>query len=240
MGGLQASIGALNDLVDAPRDAGLKPGKPIPRGLASPADAKALAALGLAIALGLTLPSGPAALGTVGLAAFCGYAYDLWLSRTAASWLPLALALPIVPAYAWVGSTGRLPSELVAILPAAFLAGSGLALANALADVERDRERGAASAAVALGRQRTWVLHAILLVVAAGLVLAARPPALPGTGTGPTPGGLALGAGLALLALGIGLGLRGGPARRERAWELEALGVALVGAGWFSSLGAPA
>ena len=31
MTALQASIGALNDLVDAPSDRGRKPGKPIPR-----------------------------------------------------------------------------------------------------------------------------------------------------------------------------------------------------------------
>ncbi len=38
MTALQASIGALNDLVDAPRDAGHKPGKPIPAGLVHAGD----------------------------------------------------------------------------------------------------------------------------------------------------------------------------------------------------------
>ena len=37
MTALQASIGSLNDVVDAPRDAGHKPGKPIPAGLVSAA-----------------------------------------------------------------------------------------------------------------------------------------------------------------------------------------------------------
>ena len=237
MAGVQASIGALNDLVDAPRDAGLKPGKPIPRGVATTRDARAVTMVGLTLGLALTLPSGPAATGTLAVAALCGYAYDLWLSRTAISWLPLALALPLVPVYAWLGSTGRLPAELLAILPAAVLAGAGLALANALADLERDRERGAASAAVVLGARRAWLLQAGLLVAAVGLVAAVRPAALVGTAAGVAPGGLALAAGLVAVVTGIGLGRGGGPARRERAWELEALGVALVGAGWLASLG---
>ena len=36
MTALQVSIGVLNDVIDAPRDAGHKPGKPIPAGLVSP------------------------------------------------------------------------------------------------------------------------------------------------------------------------------------------------------------
>jgi 4-hydroxybenzoate polyprenyltransferase len=237
--GIQFSIGALNDLVDAPLDAGRKPGKPIPRGAATRSEARAITLLGLALGLGLTLPSGPVATGVLALAALCGYAYDLWLSRTVVSWVPLALALPIVPVYAWLGSTGQVPPELVAILPAAILAGAGLALANALADIDRDRDGRTASAAVALGPSRTWLIQAALLVVAIGLVVAARPTALLGSGAGVPPGGFALLAGLAAVVAGIGLARGGGAARRERAWELEALGVALVGAGWLASLGAP-
>ena len=41
MTALQVSIGTLNDLVDAPRDAGRKPGKPIPAGLVTPRDRSA-------------------------------------------------------------------------------------------------------------------------------------------------------------------------------------------------------
>ena len=46
MTALQASIGALNDLVDAPRDAGHKPAKPIPTGLVSPPMARAIVVAG--------------------------------------------------------------------------------------------------------------------------------------------------------------------------------------------------
>ena len=40
---LQFAIGTVNDLVDAPRDAGHKPGKPIPAGLVSVRNARVIA-----------------------------------------------------------------------------------------------------------------------------------------------------------------------------------------------------
>jgi 4-hydroxybenzoate polyprenyltransferase len=237
--GLQVSIGALNDLVDAPRDATTKPGKPIPRGAASAGDARWIAGLGLGVAVALVAPSGPAALVVLGACAACGYGYDLRLSRTAISWLPLAVALPLVPVFAWVGATGSLPGDLLAIVPAGGLAGAGLALANALADLDRDRSTGARSAAVRLGQRATWVIQAVLVLGAVVVALVGRPAALTGGGLGR----LVLGAGVLVLLVGVGLGggsvdpgRRGEAQRRERAWELEAGGVALVAVGWLASL----
>jgi len=223
--GLQVSIGALNDLVDAPLDAGRKPGKPIPRGAATPGDARLLAGVGLAVAIGLSLPSGPLALGVLGLGAACGYGYDLRLSRTTWSWLPLAIALPLVAVYAWLGATGVLPTSLLGLTAAGVLAGAGLAISNALADLERDRSAGVASIAVRLGRPAAAAVHSALLLAAIGVALVAGPPARP-----------LLLAGVLVVAAGIGVGWGGGPVRRERGWELEAIGVAILGAGWIGGL----
>jgi len=55
---LQASIGGMNDLVDAPRDAGRKAGKPIPAGLVSRSAAQAVVVAAAAVGLILTVPSG--------------------------------------------------------------------------------------------------------------------------------------------------------------------------------------
>ena len=235
--GLQASIGALNDVVDVPRDAVTKPGKPIPRGAATPAAARSIAVGGLAVAILLLVPSGPAALGVLVACAACGYAYDLRLSRTVVSWLPLAIALPLVPVFAWVGATSAVPSALIAELPAGILAGAGLALANGLADLERDRSTGAETAAVRLGSRRAWAVQAGLLIGAVALTLVLRPGVLAPSGVGR----LALLAGVGALSVGIALGGSrldggGGASRRERAWELEAIGIALVAAGWVASL----
>jgi 4-hydroxybenzoate polyprenyltransferase len=242
--GLQISIGALNDLVDASRDASTKPGKPIPRGTATRTAALAISGDGLLLAVLLVLQSGPAALGVLAACAACGYAYDLRLSRTALSWLPLAVALPLVPVFAWVGATGAIPAALLPIVPAGILAGAGLALANGLADLERDRSVGAATAAVRLGFGRAWIVQAALLAGAVAVVVASRPGLLTiGPGAGAVVGSGVVVIGLGILALGMGLaahglGRGGGAQRRERAWELEAIGIALVAAGWLASLGA--
>ena len=48
--------------------------------------------------------------------------------------------------------------------------------------------------------------------------------------------GLGLVLGAVLVATGIAIGRDGGPLRRERAWELEAIGVAVVGADWVAGV----
>ena len=240
---LQVSIGALNDRIDAPVDAAEKPAKPIPAGLVSRRAAVALAVAGLAIGLLLSAPSGPAtvavALGGVGL----GYLYDLRLSRTPWSWVPLSLALPLLPLHAWLGATGSVPPGLVALVPTAVLAGAGLAVANGLVDIERDGRAGHRTIAVQLGRRRAWIVQTVLLMFVGVLAIVAAP------GAPPDPPGLELGTlrflrlagvgiGLAALALGA-LALASGRAGlRERGWELEALGVAGVGIAWLAGTAA--
>jgi 4-hydroxybenzoate polyprenyltransferase len=234
---IQASIGALNDVVDAAIDAGRKVGKPIPNGHATQHEAVAIAATGLALGVALTWPSGLGAT-TVALAgAGCGYLYDLRLSRSAWSWLAFALGLPLVPLYAWVGATGGVPGPLLRLLPIGALAGAGLALANGLADLERDLAGGIETAAGKLGRARAWTVHAGLLVAAVGLALVSLPASVSGTGGGGrliVP--IALFGGVALIGTGLALGRGGGAGMRERAWELEALGVAAFGAGWVAAV----
>ena len=233
---LQASIGAMNDVVDAGVDSGRKPGKPIPRGAVQPLEAGVVVAVGLVAGLGLSAVSG---FGTAAVAACgvgLGYLYDLRLSRTAWSWLPLAMALPLVPAYAWLGATGVVPATLMELVPLGILAGAGLALGNGIADLERDRAAGVATAALRLGRA-AWPVHAATLAGVLGLAWALAPG--PGPGAASAVTGLRLGAmvvGSALLLLGLGLAGARRPALRERGWELEAGGVALIGLAWVSGI----
>src|SRR5262245_50741227 len=90
MTALQVSIGALNDVVDAPIDRGRRPPKPVADGLVTPRVALGAGAVAAIFGFGLAAISGPATLAVAVLGAGCGYAYDLRLSRTAASWVPLA------------------------------------------------------------------------------------------------------------------------------------------------------
>lgn len=233
---LQVSIGSLNDVVDAGIDSGRKPGKPIPRGAARTIEAAAIALAGLALGLGLSEPSGPATVLVAAAGVACGYSYDLLLSRTVWSWLPLALALPLVPVHAWLGTTGTAPASLLAILPAGLLAGAGLALGNGLADEERDRAAGIRTAVVTLGRRPAWAVHAALLAGAVGIALAAGSGIGRGEGGPPSWQEVAMAASVGLLSIGAVLASRGPAALRARGWELEAIGVAVLAIGWLAGI----
>jgi 4-hydroxybenzoate polyprenyltransferase len=228
---LQASVGSLNDVIDAPSDAGRKPGKPIPAGLVQPGKAKGMAAVAGLGGVLLAFPSGPATVALALVLLALGYAYDLWFKGTAWSWLPFALAIPLFPTYGWLGTAGGLPPIWAVLLPTAVLAGTALAVANATVDVERDQEAGLQSVATRLGRRRSrWLnlglLGAVWVLATATLVLAGEL----------LPWGLAaLGGGVAAAAGWVALGAED-PPTRERGWEAQAIGVALLAAGWLAAM----
>jgi 4-hydroxybenzoate polyprenyltransferase len=230
---LQAAIGTANDLIDEPLDRGRKTGKPLPRGLVSRAAARALAIGALVIGLGLSAVSGLPVLLVAIAGCSIGLIYDRWLKGTIWSWLPFAIGIPLLPVYAWLGATGRLPAPFLVLIPAAVVAGAALALANLLADLERDQAAGAESAATRLGADRAWLLCSALFVVVA-LVAAGSLAALSGRGLGLA--GVVSGGAIVAAGLVIGRGSR--PALRERAWELEAAGVGLLAAGWVAAIAA--
>jgi 4-hydroxybenzoate polyprenyltransferase len=137
----------------------------------------------------------------------------------------------LLPVYAWVGSVGRLPASFGPLILAAVFAGAALALANQVADLERDVAAGVQTAATRLGAARAWslaaALHLLVAVIAIGsLVL------LGGRGVGL----IAVVGGLAVIAIGIAVGRGARPRMRERAWELQAAGLGLLAAGWVAAV----
>lgn len=235
---LQFAIGALNDLVDAPRDMGQRLGKPIPDGVVSPEAARSVivasAGGGLALAAAAGGP-GLVILALLGLA--IGAAYDLRAKGTTLSWLPLAAGIPLLPVYGWYGVTGDIPGMFLVIVPAAANAGAALAIANALVDVERDEAAGTGSIAIALGQRRAaglvLVLHVVVAVLAIATTLVLGAPA----------GWLAAVVLAACVPLGgAGFGMvaaaRSGTAWRELAWEVQAVGTGLLAVAWLGALSA--
>ena len=229
---LQMSIGALNDLIDAPTDAGLKPGKPIPAGLVSTTAARTVVAIAVGLGLLLTYPSGLPAMAIAGGILAIGFGYDLWAKGTPWSWLPFALGIPLLPVFAWFGAVGRLPAPFALLLPCAFAAGAALAIANARADMERDAAAGLESVAIRLGPNRAWAVGAALLVA----VVLVGVGSLWLRGASSAAVAATLGSALVIvtaLAFGRGNSLD----RRQRAWEGEAIGVALLAAAWLAGFG---
>jgi 4-hydroxybenzoate polyprenyltransferase len=232
MTALQASIGALNDRVDAATDAGRKPGKPIPAGLVSAGAASVMVVGAAAIGVALAVPSGPWLVALAVVVLVIGYGYDLLAKGTAWSWLPFALGIPLLPLYGWLGASGSVPVWFAALLPMAMLAGAGLAVANTRVDMVRDAAAGSGSVALALGERGSWLANVVLL--AGALALAVGWLVLVGQGS--TPASLGMVAGTVILAAGLGLGRATDAARRERSWQLQAVGVAGIALGWVSAL----
>lgn len=131
----QFCIGLTNDVIDAPADANDKPWKPIPAGVLSLQAAIRAAVFvgGAALLVTLLLPLGAWAIGAAGLA--CGLLYNAWLKRTVLSWLPLSIALPLVPAWAY-RAAGEWDDLLWWAFPLGALLGLGLHLANQAPDVD--------------------------------------------------------------------------------------------------------
>jgi len=227
---LQFAIGALNDIVDAPADAG-RPTKPIPSGAVSVTLARVAVALAATIGLALAATVGAAVVVVASVVLAIGAAYDLFAKGTPWSWLPFAVGIPLLPIYGWVGATGMLPASFAVLLPMAFLAGAALAVANARVDVEVDRASGTRSVATALGDDRSWWVGAVLFVAATAIGVVGA------VATSWEPLTIALVViGTAVVAAGVALGRGAGAATRRRAWEAQAIGAAIAATGWVAGL----
>jgi 4-hydroxybenzoate polyprenyltransferase len=229
---LQFGIGIVNDVVDAPRDAGRKPGKPIPAGLMTVAAARtaAVASFTAGTLVGFTVSPTVGVLALVVIA--IGLVYDLLLKGTAWSWLPFAVGIPILPVFGWLGATGTLHPLFAVLLPVAVLAGAALAIGNALVDVERDRGAGISSIAVALGADRAAATGVAL--VAAVWVLAASSAVVAGAAW---PAIVAVaGVGVVPLIATFSAVRASTSARRERLWQVEAVGLAGLAAAWLTAV----
>jgi 4-hydroxybenzoate polyprenyltransferase len=230
---LQLAIGAANDWADAPADAAARPSKPIPAGLVPRPVAAWIAAAAATAGLLLAAIAGTGALAVAGAGLAAGIAYDLRLKGTRWSWVPYSVGIPLLPLFGWVGATGEVPPALGVLLPVAMLAGAALAVANALADLERDTRAGVETVATVLG---VTVARRVGAILQAAVILAALGSA---AALGGDPAGMALGVlGAAIVLVGVGLGWRSGDRARQRAWEVQAVGLAVLAAGWLGALAA--
>jgi 4-hydroxybenzoate polyprenyltransferase len=227
--GIQMCIGATNDLCDVELDAATKPWKPIPAGLITAGSTQLIGAVcaALAIAAPLTLSLPVASMAAAMLTA--GLVYDFWLKRTVWAWVCFAVAFAILPVYAWYGAAGSLPPLAHFLIPLAALAGPALHLSNGLVDLERDRAAGLTTLASRLGRTRTLVAIAVLLVVVHVLAWATL-------SVGASQLNLAVVGASALAIVGLAFQSRLSVRQREIGWSLQAAAIALLGVGWVSAV----
>jgi 4-hydroxybenzoate polyprenyltransferase len=220
---IQFAIGAVNDVADANEDVAAKPWKPIPRGAIG---RRGALAAGLALAMvGLVASAtiGPATLGLVAGGLTAGLAYDLGARRTPLSWLPWWVAFTLLPLAAYT-AVGIFVPRLLIVMPLALLVALPLHCANALPDLDADRQAGVRSLPVVLGRHACW------RVIAAGPCLAAAIGTLAAWGTQLRWPVLA--AALVLLVATVSLAVR----RPRRPFPAVAVAVACFAVVWLSSL----
>jgi 4-hydroxybenzoate polyprenyltransferase len=166
---MQLSIAILNDYCDRQRDTLSKKHKPLPLGLVRPREALIAGILLMVAMVVLLLPLPPLALLISLLYLALGQGYNLGLKSTPLSGIVFALAIPLIPLYAFVG-VGHITSFVLWLVPVAALLGVALNLANSLPDIEEDTASGARTLAVVLGVKNTFLLSPVLLLLAALLV----------------------------------------------------------------------
>jgi 4-hydroxybenzoate polyprenyltransferase len=168
---MQLAIAMLNDYCDRKKDAVGQPEKPIPSGLVTPLEALVAGCAMIVLMALLLLPLPPLAWLFSLLYLALGMAYNLGLKATPLSGVVFALAMPLIPLYAFAG-VGRIPPFLFWLLPLGFLLGVALNLANSLPDLEEDAASGVRTLAVALGLRSAFLAGDALLVLGALLILA--------------------------------------------------------------------
>jgi 4-hydroxybenzoate polyprenyltransferase len=213
----QLSVGWLNDLVDAPRDAQTgRAGKPVAAGEVHPAVVSVAITLAAPAAVLLTLASSvPAALAHLA-ALVAAWAYDLGVKATACSAVPFAIAFGLLPAIVSLGEPGA-PWPPPWLMAAAAALGVAAHFVNVLPDLADDAATGVRGLPHRMGAAAT-TLAAAALVLTASALLAFAPP-------GP-PSALVLAAvpvAAAVLAAGLLLGRRPGSRAAFRAVMLVAL-----------------
>lgn len=169
----QLSIGWSNDWLDAARDRAVgRTDKPVAGGAVGAGVVRTAAFVALAASVALSLPTGAAAVhgGAVAL----GWAYNLGLKGTVASWVPYGGAFAALPAFVVLALPGDArPAGWLLAVGAAL--GVGAHLANVLPDLADDAATGVRGLPHRLGGRAAAALAPVVLAVAVVLAVVGPP-----------------------------------------------------------------
>lgn len=168
---IQISIGVFNDYCDRDLDAVHKPGRPIPAGLVSARQAYWVSFVSGAIGLAASATLGLRSLAVLAVALAIGVLYSAHFKRSVLSWLPYAIAYPIVPVWVWV-SLGEFRVTMLLIYPAVVPLAIGVHLCNQLRDYDKDAEQGMKGFVHYLGKRQAGQLCVGLLFIGPLVALA--------------------------------------------------------------------
>jgi 4-hydroxybenzoate polyprenyltransferase len=178
---VQAILGLVNDVVDRDRDVATGvAGKPIAGGRLPAGNASFVATCLTILAIPLSLQNGSAAAGALLGVLVAGLVSNLWLRRTAFSWLPWAVGYGLFPAFlsygGWGGGVhGAPPTWAMTVLAA--LLGVGVHFLTSLPHLVADNKTGVRHLplriALRIGAARLLVVAGIFTaLVTLGIVVA--------------------------------------------------------------------
>lgn len=155
--GSQIAIGAVNELIDAPTDARVKPSKPIPSGLVTRQGAIRLTLVSLAMMVIFATRLGWDSFVLCLIGTITGIAYSVWFKRTVFAWLPYLVALPLLPIWVFT-AVDRFDTRLLMLYPLGVFAVIGVYLSQSLPDIAADRASTIDNVTSRLGESRSLVL----------------------------------------------------------------------------------
>ena len=168
----QFAISLHNDYADRHLDSLAKPRRALPSGRLSARTVLTASLLLAAASLLTALSLGPDEVLLVALGLAAGFLYNAVLKRTALSWLPFALAFPLIPLFG-MAALDRWPWYWPFVYAAVPPLAVAIHLWDSLPDLAADRRAGISSFATRLGPHRTrrlaWWLAGASLFIAADL-----------------------------------------------------------------------
>lgn len=221
----QAAISIYNDVCDVDVDRVARPSRALPRGFMSLGTATTVALLAASAAVLIALAAGVVSALMVAVGTASGLLYSSVFKRTAWSWVPFAIAFPLLPVWVFV-ATGHVPASVWTVFAIGIPLAVAIHLADSLPDLETDVAAGMTGLACVLGR-RAASRACVLLACAAAAAAAALAPLtdVPIIALG--------GSGAAILL--IALGSQGATSESARR-HLVALAALILGASWVGSL----
>ncbi|MGP3966345.1 UbiA family prenyltransferase [Streptomyces sp. 6N223] len=214
----QLSVGWLNDLVDAPRDAAAGRGeKPLATGRLSPATVRAGVLVAAGAAVILSLPSGLLATAAHLAALASAWLYDLGAKSGVFSVVPYVVSFGLLPVFVVLGAPGA-PLPPAWLVASSALLGGAAHFVNALPDISADVAVGVRGLPHRLGPARSRVAAAGLVLAASALLVFGPPGGATGAGAVALP----------LSAVVVGAGLLRGRRPGSRAAFHAVLLVAVV------------
>ena len=174
----QLAISIHNDYCDRALDTQAKPWRALPRGLLTPGGALAATAVLTALGLLAAVPLGPKLVLLVATGTAAGFLYNARLKRTAWSWLPFWVALPMLVLAAFVTVDRFDPKLWQVYMIGAPLVGA-VSIADSLADIESDSALGVRGLAQRLGPRRARFACWGMMLLGQGVALALWPGGRP-------------------------------------------------------------